>query len=174
MVPLHDGGAMKFSQRGCTPAEKKEKDGGIPLHTGYTHTCTHFSFTHIMFWPTLSGRGCWFLCGRYRGRKQQPPWQRHLDQSSTSSASLSVRQKAQIINYYTQVLGWVVWIVTNYTKAWPVQNVIKFLEHLNPETAEYWAPSILMLSRHYKHLMYLCCSNSHLDLWWNKTCCELI
>lgn len=42
---------------------------------------------------TLSGRGCWFLCGQYHGRKLQPPWQRHLDPSSTSSAFQSVTKQ---------------------------------------------------------------------------------
>lgn len=54
-------------------------------------------------WLALSGRGCWSLCGRYHGRKQQPPWQRHLDQSSTSSASLSAGKSWIIMCRYSSV-----------------------------------------------------------------------
>lgn len=83
VVPLHDGSAVKFGQRRCTPTENKYRTvnihGQIPTQTLKT-----------MFWLALSGRDCWFLCGRYRGRKRQPPWQRYLDLSSTFSASLSV------------------------------------------------------------------------------------
>lgn len=100
MVPLHDGGAVKFSQRRRTPKEKekkKERDKDWTI----THTCARNSLRtqNNIFRLALSGRGCWSLCGRYRGRKQQPPWQRHLDQSSTSSASLSVggRDKSWIV-----------------------------------------------------------------------------
>ena len=73
--------------RGCWLLHKKDKY--IFTHRLHTHASTFYTH-NTLFWLALSGRGCWSLCGRYRGRKQQPPWRRHLDQSSTSSASLSV------------------------------------------------------------------------------------
>ncbi len=97
MVPLHDGGAMKFSQRMCAPFRKKQTNIGKQT---YTHAPNFLHMQNKWSRLALSGKGCWSLCGRYRGRKQQPPWQRHLDQSSTSSAFLSVsrRDKSQSIS----------------------------------------------------------------------------
>lgn len=93
VVPLHDGRAVKFGQRMCTPADKIIKDRKINT---YTHTFNH-KHRQQYFWLALSGRDCWFLCGRYRGRKQQPPWQRHLDLSSTFSASLSIGRETNSV-----------------------------------------------------------------------------
>lgn len=89
VVSLHDGRAVQFGQRMRAPTVtgRGTIDEGRSLRT-----CESFGFFVTLAALALSGRGCWCLCDRCRGRKPQPPWQRHRGRSSTSSACLSARK----------------------------------------------------------------------------------